>query len=122
MILGITTARVESRRLRNKNMRMFCGYPLVYWTITQLMCSHLIDEVWITTDWPELAEYVKGLGANVFLRERQHWDMTAGIPQSQMLRCLIEDGKSSRYGGCGKSGMYQYVTYLMGSNVSLRLS
>ncbi len=51
---AIIPVRGGSKRLPRKNVKMFCGHPLMAWAITQAKCSKNIDEVYVTTDDDEI--------------------------------------------------------------------
>ena len=48
-ILGIIPARGGSKGIKNKNIKNFCGKPLIYWTIKTALKSNL-DNVIVSTD------------------------------------------------------------------------
>ena len=58
-------ARGGSTRLPGKNVRPFCGLPLIAWSIIQARCSRLIDEVWMSTDDDEIQAVSEEFGAKV---------------------------------------------------------
>ena len=68
MTIAITIARGGSKRLPRKNAKLFCGHPLVAWSIVQAKTSHLIDEVWLSTDDDELENIGLNYGAKVIRR------------------------------------------------------
>jgi len=68
MIAGITIARGGSRRLPRKNVRDFCGKPLVAWTVNQMMQSNLLGGVWLSTDDDEIAAIGEENGAEIIWR------------------------------------------------------
>ena len=86
--------RGGSKRLPRKNVRDFCGLPLMAWTIIQAKCSHLIDEVWISTDDLEMADIGRNLGARVVMRP--DWpdaDTVSGTrPTAHVLNAALEQG------------------------------
>lgn len=56
--------RGGSKGIPHKNIKMFNGQPLVYWTIKAAEeCSH-IEQVYVSTDSLEIAETVQGFGFN----------------------------------------------------------
>jgi len=67
-IAGITTARAGSKRLPRKNVREFCGLPLLAWTIIQMTASKGLDGVYLSTDDDELAAIGEKYGAEVIRR------------------------------------------------------
>jgi CMP-N-acetylneuraminic acid synthetase len=66
--IAIIIARGGSKRLPRKNIRPFCGHPLVAWAITQAACSVTIDEVYVSTDDNEIAAVAEHYGAKVIRR------------------------------------------------------
>jgi len=67
--LAIIPARGGSSRIPNKNIRIFNGKPLIYYTIKQAQQSKLFDKVVVDTNSPEIAKIAKKYGAEVpFLR------------------------------------------------------
>ena len=68
MTIAIVIARGGSKRLPRKNVRPFCGHPLVAWSIVQALCSHRIDKVFLSTDDNEIAEIGAEYGAEIIMR------------------------------------------------------
>lgn len=68
MTIAIICARGGSRRLPRKNTKLFCGIPLVAWSIIHANCSKLIDHTVLTTDDDELEAIGKEYGAEVIRR------------------------------------------------------
>lgn len=64
-VLAVIPARGGSKRLPNKNLRMFSGKPLIAWTIIEARKCSLIDEVWVSTDSPDIAKIAISYGAIV---------------------------------------------------------
>lgn len=48
--LGVIPARRGSKRIQNKNTRLICGKPLIYWTIKSAKESKMLDGIVVTTD------------------------------------------------------------------------
>ncbi len=70
--LAVIPARSGSKRIPNKNIRNFCGKPIIYYTIQAAITSGLFDTVHVSTDSYEVAELVGSIGLNVdFLRPPQ---------------------------------------------------
>ena len=67
--LCIIPARSGSKGLKDKNIKMFCGRPLMALTIEAALNSKLFDEVMVSTDSELYAEIARDFGATVpFLR------------------------------------------------------
>lgn len=65
----IIPARSGSKGLKDKNIKMFCGRPLMALTIEAALNSKLFDEVMVSTDSELYAEIARDFGATVpFLR------------------------------------------------------
>lgn len=68
-ILGVTLARGNSKGIKNKNLALLNGMPLISYTISEALKSQYLTEYIISTDSPEIAQISKSLGAQVpFLR------------------------------------------------------
>lgn len=67
--VAIIPARGGSKRIPRKNIRPFCGEPIIAWSIKAALASGLFDEVMVSTDDAEIAEVAAAHGAAVpFLR------------------------------------------------------
>lgn len=75
--LAVITARGGSKRIPRKNIKEFCGKPMIEYSIEAALESGVFDEVMVSTDDDEIAEIAKKAGAQVpFLRsERTSGDM-----------------------------------------------
>lgn len=69
-ILGLIPARAGSKGIIHKNMALFCGYPLIYWTVKSAKESVFLDEIVVSTDGKEIAAYSKDLGVKVIMRPK----------------------------------------------------
>jgi len=63
--VAIIPARGGSKRIPNKNMKMFHGKPIIYYAIQTAIKSNLFDEVFVSTDNQEIAEFAMKNGAKV---------------------------------------------------------
>lgn len=69
MKLAVIPARGGSKRIPRKNIRPFCGLPMIAWSIRAALESGLFDAVVVSTDDAEIAEVAKAHGASVpFMR------------------------------------------------------
>lgn len=67
--IAIITARGGSKRIPRKNIKKFCGKPILAYSIEAAIASGVFDEVMVSTDDEEIAEIAKQYGAKVpFLR------------------------------------------------------
>lgn len=68
-LLALIPARGGSKGIPRKNIRTFCGKPLLQWSIDAALPAACVDHVVVSTDDPAIAEVAKAAGAEVpFLR------------------------------------------------------
>ena len=60
--LAVIPARGSSKRLPGKNLREFCGKPMIAHILETARASALFDAIHVSTDSKEIAEVVAGLG------------------------------------------------------------
>lgn len=63
MRLAIIPARGGSKRIVGKNARLFCGRPILAYTIEAALGANSIDRVWVSTDDPAIATLAREQGA-----------------------------------------------------------
>ena len=62
-------ARGGSKRIPRKNIKVFCGKPLISWSIECAIKSNLFSNIFVSTDDNEIAEEAKLSGAEIpFIR------------------------------------------------------
>lgn len=67
--LAIITARGGSKRIPRKNIKEFCGKPILAYSIEAALKSGVFDAVMVSTDDQEIAQVAKEYGAEVpFMR------------------------------------------------------
>jgi N-acylneuraminate cytidylyltransferase len=83
--LGIIPARGGSKSIPRKNIKPFCGKPLIAWAIETLRASGVLDRVVVSTDDEEIAAAAKKFGAEVpFMRPAElAEDTTPTLPVLQ---------------------------------------
>ena len=70
--VAIITARGGSKRIPRKNIKEFCGKPILAYSIEAALESKLFDEVMVSTEDVEIAEIAKKYGASVpFMRSEK---------------------------------------------------
>ncbi len=68
----IITARGGSKRIPRKNVREFCGKPIIAYSIEAALKSDIFDEVMVSTDDEEIAKVAREHGAEVpFMRSAE---------------------------------------------------
>lgn len=94
--IAIITARGGSKRIPNKNIKEFCGKPIIAYSIEAAIKSGCFDTVMVSTDSEEIASIAKKYGAEVpFLRSEKTSDDFATT--ADVLREVIDT-----YKDCGK--------------------
>lgn len=67
--IAIITARGGSKRIPKKNIKVFCGKPIIQYSVEAAIDSGVFDEVMVSTDDKDIAEISRSLGAKVpFMR------------------------------------------------------
>lgn len=70
--LAIITARGGSKRILKKNIKEFCGKPIIAYSIEAALESGVFDEIMVSTDDIEIAEISQYYGAKVpFMRSER---------------------------------------------------
>ena len=70
--VAIITARGGSKRIPRKNIKEFCGKPILAFSIEAALKSKLFDEVMVSTEDSGIAEVAKKYGASVpFMRSER---------------------------------------------------
>ena len=82
MKLAVIPARGGSKRIPRKNIKPFCGKPMIAWSIDAAKQSGCFERIIVSTDDAEIAEVAKSCGAEVpFMRPAElSGDHTATIP------------------------------------------
>jgi len=81
-IIAIIPARGGSKRIPRKNIKNFVGQPIIKYSIDAALNSGCFDEVMVSTDDQEIADFAKSVGAKVpFMRSPENsTDMAMTIP------------------------------------------
>jgi len=72
MKVAVIPARGGSKRIPRKNIKDFCGKPMIVWSIETAKSSKLFDHIIVSTDDSEIAELAKEYDAEVpFIRPEE---------------------------------------------------
>ncbi len=81
--IAIITARGGSKRIPKKNIKEFCGKPIIAYSIEAALKSGIFDEVMVSTDSEEIAKIAEQYGADIpFMRSEatsNDWAVTADV-------------------------------------------
>lgn len=82
MRVAIIPARGGSKRIPRKNIKEFCGKPMIAWSIEAALESGCFDRVVVSTDDTEIAEVARQYGAEIpFMRPAElSDDFTGTLP------------------------------------------
>ncbi len=82
MTLAVIPARGGSKRIPGKNIREFCGKPIIAYSIDAALNSGVFERVVVSTDDPAIAEVARNAGADVPFMRPAHLsdDHTATVP------------------------------------------
>lgn len=103
MNIAIITARGGSKRIHRKNIKEFCGKPILAYSIEAAINSGEFDEVMVSTDDTEIADIAKKYGANVpFMRSKKTSDdfATTADVLYEVINCYEERGQEFTYACC----------------------
>ncbi len=109
--LCIVMARGGSKRVPRKNVRHFCGKPMIAWPVQAAVSSQLFSSVVVSTEDAEIAAVGQQYGAQVpFMRPHEIADdfaTTTGVLKHALLAIQTLEGSLPQYCCClyGTSAM-----------------
>lgn len=68
MKVAVIPARGGSKRIPRKNIKPFCGQPMIAWSIETALASRCFDRVIVSTDDDEIATIATAIGAEAPFR------------------------------------------------------
>ena len=95
MNVAVIPARGGSKRIPRKNIKEFCGKPMIAWPIEVAKESGLFEQIIISTDDEEIAEVAKSYGAEVpFIRPNELSDDYTGTTEviAHAVSWMYEEG------------------------------
>jgi len=101
--VAIITARGGSKRIPGKNIKLFCGKPIIAYSIETAIDSKLFDEVMVSTDDHTIAEIARQYGAEVpFMRSMENSDdyATTADVLIEVISHYKTAGKKFEFGCC----------------------
>lgn len=96
MNIAFIPVRCGSKSIPFKNIKEFCGKPLVYWNLEALQNSSNIDEVYVATDCKEIKDVVNSFNfskVKVYDRDTKNANDTAST-ESVMLEFIDKNNFS----------------------------
>ena len=103
MKLCVIPARGGSKRIPKKNIKNFCGKPIIAWSIETAKESKCFDKIIVSTDDGDIANLALRYGAEVpFMRPKElSDDFTATVPViSHAIKWQIKHNQKPNYVCC----------------------
>jgi len=75
MKIAFIPVRGGSKSIPRKNIKLFCGKPLIWWNLVQLQKCPIIDEVVVATDDPEIRDVSLSFGfskVKIYMRDEEN--------------------------------------------------
>ena len=101
--VAIITARGGSKRIPHKNIKEFCGKPIIAYSIEAAKMAGCFDEIMVSTDDPEIARIAESYGAKVpFMRSAENADdfSTTRDVVKEVLAQYAAQGRTFDYACC----------------------
>ena len=83
-IIAIILARGGSKGIPGKNIKKFCGLPLIAWSILQAINTKGITDVWVSSDDKKILTIAKKYGAKPIIRPKKLATSTSGSDEGYM--------------------------------------
>jgi pseudaminic acid cytidylyltransferase len=103
MIVAIIPARGQSKRIPQKNIKLFAGQPIISYSIDVAKNTKIFDEIIVSTDSDEIARISNSLGANIpFMRPAELADdhTPTALVIIHTLKWLKDRGKTVKFFCC----------------------
>lgn len=88
--IAFVPARSKSTSIAQKNIKLFCGKPLIYWCLVSLQKSQFIDSIIVATDSDRIAQTVETFNfskISIYRRKKENATHTSST-ESVMLEYL----------------------------------
>ena len=95
-MVAVITARGGSKRIPGKNIKDFCGKPIIAYSIEAALASGIFAEVMVSTDSEEIAETARRYGAEVPFMRSAHAASDYATTAEVLLEVLAEYEKRGR--------------------------
>ena len=105
-----------AKGLKKKNIKNFCGKPIIYWPIKQLIKTKIFDKIIVSTDSAKISKIAKHFGAEVpFLRPKKISDDNTGT--SEVVRHSIKFLKSKNINPLYICCVYPTAAFLLSKDI-----
>lgn len=89
-IYCLILARKNSERIKNKNMILFKGKPLIYWTLNNAIKSKIFKKIILSSDWTKLLNYSKKRFKEIILHKRSNLISKSNTKSETVIRLLLK--------------------------------
>ena len=70
--IAIITARKGSKRIKNKNLKLFFGKPIIYFSIRALQKSKIFDQIYLSTNCEKTIKVSKQYGIKDIIKRNNY--------------------------------------------------
>ena len=96
-VIAIIPARGGSKRIPQKNIKEFCGLPIISYSIKAALESGVFDEVMVSTDSEDIAKIAKKFGAKVPFFRSEKASNDYATTSEVIMEVLLEYEKRGQY-------------------------
>ena len=89
-VVAIVPVRCGSKSIPFKNIKLFCGKPLLFWNLQELQNTHSVEKIVVATDCNEISDVVNQFNfskVEIYRRDPKNATDTAST-ESVMLECI----------------------------------
>ena len=98
MNLCVIPARGGSKRIPKKNIKNFCGKPIIAWSIEQAIKSKCFDKIIVSTDDKDIAKIAKSYGAEIpFVRPKKISQYLIKLLENDLWKLKMNNNAISAY-------------------------
>ena len=88
--LAIIPARKNSKTLKNKNIKLFNGKPLIYWTIKEALKSKYLSSIILSTDSEKIIKYCKKFKIIIPFKRPKHISLSS-TPMIKLIQHVLKN-------------------------------
>lgn len=89
-MIAIIPARRDSKRIPKKNVKMFCGKPLIQWTIEQAIESKVFNKIIVDTNDEDIIDLCDYQDYEIILFTRPEYLGTDNAKSEEVIMRIIE--------------------------------
>ena len=78
--IAIVPARIGSKRIKEKNIKLFHGKPIIIWTLETIKKSKIFDKIFISTESIKIINIIKKYNFNKFINRNKKLSMIIRVP------------------------------------------